>query len=118
MQTLTKLGIAMTSRDVNLRKYLFVETSFLHRKDDLRDFENNFPIKVIFLPARTPMLNPTEYFFNEIKSLVKVRSYKSRRSYADVLSEMLKAFNERKMFSYFLCIRPYVELALKQQPFK
>ncbi len=68
----------MNKRNAEQKKYLILETCFLHRKVDLQVFEKKFPVKVIFLPPQTPMLNPTEYFFNEVKTTLKSRLYKTK----------------------------------------
>lgn len=112
------IGRAMNSRHRDQKKYLLLETNFLHRKNDLQVFEKKNLIKVIFLPPLTPMLNPTEYFFNEIKSMIKSKSYKTGASFRQLLLELLKAFQNKSNQNYFTCIGPYLELALKQQPFK
>jgi transposase len=72
----------------------------------------------MFLPPETPMLNPTEYFFSEVKQLVRSISYKQHRAYGAVATELLESMREKKMQSHFFSIRPYMELALRQQSFK
>ena len=75
-------------------------------------------MKVYFLPPKTPMLNPTEYFFNEIKGVIRSRSRKDKRSYYECLDETLRTYVHRSMPNYYKCIQPYIDLALKQKPFK
>lgn len=64
------------------------------------------------------MLNPTEYFFNEIRSMTKSKCYKSGASYRELVQTLLKKFKTKSMQGYYTCIAPYIELSLKQQPFK
>jgi len=47
--------------------------------------EQTFPIKIVFLPPETPMLNPTEYLFSQLRSYIRSKVVKTKRSYADVL---------------------------------
>jgi transposase len=75
----------MNARHHDQKKYLILESCFLHKKNDLQVFEKDSSIKVLFLPPLTPMLNPTEYFFNEVKSMVKSRGYKTGTSYSELL---------------------------------
>ena len=117
-KTLDNIGKTMKTRTPNQKKYLILETSFFHIKKDLQKFQNKYNVKVIFLPPNTPMLNPTEYLFNEVKQLVKSKSYKIKRPYASVLTQTLETLKEKNMQSYYTCIRPYLELALRQEPFK
>jgi transposase len=102
------IGNTMQSRNPNHNKYLILETSFFHSKQDLRKFEGQTGIKVIFLPPHTPMLNPTEYLFNEMKQLVKSKSNKHHRTHADIVSELLETLKDKSMQGYYSCIRPYL----------
>lgn len=79
----------MNSRSPNHTKYLILETSFFHKKDDLHTFQKTSGIKIIFLPPQAPMMNPTEYLFNEIRQLAKSRVNKVKRAYSIILTEIL-----------------------------
>lgn len=118
-KTLGLVGRSMNTRSPTLkRKYLVVETCFLHKKEDLKEFERTYEIKVIFLPPQTPMLNPTEFLFNDLKQMIKSKAYKSRKTVATVLSETIDAMYKKDLTNFYNCTRPYLELALKHQPYK
>jgi hypothetical protein len=50
--------------------------------------------------------------------MIKSIAYKQRRASGAISIELLDSMNEKNMQHYFMCIRPYLELALRQQSFK
>jgi len=58
------------------------------------------------------MLNPTEYLFNEIKTVTRSKAYKHKKSISTILIEVLDMMKDKTMSSYYSCIRPYIKLAL------
>ena len=113
-KTICAIGRAMTARNESQKKYLILESNDLHKKQSLRLLERTFNIKVLFIPPMAPMLNPTEYLFSDVKTMVRSKANKQKhKSYLMLLREVLEMMKSKNMQHNFMCIRPYIELALR-----
>lgn len=63
------------------------------------------------------MLNPVEYFFSDLKSKIKARCLRDGTLLREALSSYLRVVGEKELSRYFMCVRPYLELAVNRKSF-
>ena len=63
---------------------------------------------MIYLPPYTPMLNPIEYWFNEVKSHFRQKTYKTRIEMKNSLDTIINRYREKSFENYYTCIKPYL----------
>jgi transposase len=73
-----KVGKLLNERGPNPHRYIIMDNCPIHNRENLRNIEELHNLKIIYLPPYTPMLNPIEYWFNEVKSHIRQKTYKTR----------------------------------------
>jgi transposase len=73
---------------------------------------------VLYLPPYSPMLNPIETWFGELKRIVKSKIYKTRQAMKSELIRVLETFRNKSMANYYRGIEKYVQLGLKKELYR
>ena len=73
---------------------------------------------MLYLPPYTPMLNPIESWFGELKRIVKSKIYKTRQAMKAELIRVLETYRNKSMANYYKGIEKYIEPGLQKQLYR
>lgn len=63
------------------------------------------------------MLNPSEYFFSDLKGRIRTKCSRDGVMLREALSSYLRSVGGKEMNRCFMCVRPYIELAINRKSF-
>lgn len=90
-----KIGRMLGERGPNEHRYVIMDNCPIHNRENLKSIEELHGLKVIYLPPYTPMLNPIEYWFNEVKSNLRQKTYKTRLEMKNNLEAILSKYKHK-----------------------
>lgn len=76
--------------------------------------ESKKPLTILYLPPYSPMLNPIESWFGELKRIIRSKIYKTRQAMRNELAQTLETYKNKSLENYYKGIEKYIALGLKK----
>lgn len=112
---LDRIAREMVQKGGDKKRYIVMDNCPIHNKENLHHIEKGYNIKVVFLPPYSPMLNPIENWFNELKQVIRQKTYKTRLELKQTLEAVLERYRDKSFANYYSHINQYLDLGIKRE---
>lgn len=89
----------------------------IHDKEETMRLAEKWAVRVMYLPAYSPQLNPIEMWFHEVKTKIRKTNYSGERQLLDVMNRTLKEYEDHDFSSYYHGSLKFVEKGLRKEKF-
>lgn len=89
----------------------------IHDKEETLRLAEKWEMRVMYLPAYSPQLNPIEMWFHEVKTKIRKTNYSGEKQLLDVMNRTLKEYEDHDFSSYYHGTIKFVEKGLRREKF-
>jgi transposase len=82
-------------------QWLIMDNCSIHDKEQTMSLAGKWGVKVMYLPAYSPQLNPIEMWFHELKTKVRKINYSGEKQLLEIMHRTLKTYEDHDFSNYY-----------------